>query len=191
MPSIYGIDFRRDWLSQLFVALSGVIDDIHEKLDKVDGYDGIFALEKSELILGIAFIAAQTYVAGMVADINVIRGKSKQLTKWKLLECDVAPIAEGVTPLQLVDAIANYHKHHEEWDDWCLNRKNEHITSILNKSGINKETEFPCYTAATLLWPVSKLGEFRYLLNLLVDWRERVFREYGPQGNSSPVEEVR
>jgi hypothetical protein len=186
-------DFRLDWLSQLFAALSGVIDDIHEKLGKVDGYDETFALEESESILGIAFIAAQTYVEGTVADIKAVHGKSKQLKKWDLLALEVKgeTFADGVTRLQLVDAIANYHKHHEAWDDWRVNANNEKTIGILNKSRINKETEFPCNRAAALLWPASNLGEFRYLLNILADWRERVFREYGSQGNSSLVEEVR
>lgn len=43
------------------------------------------------------------------------------------------------------------------------------------------EIEFPCYTAAALLWPEPRIGELSYLLTLLEDWRGRVFRKYKPQ----------
>lgn len=173
------IDFRRDWIDELFRTLTGTIDNISEKIKEFDWYDGIFALEHTETILGIAFIAAQTYIAGSIADINTILGKSKQLKKHELLALDVAFIKNGKTRLELIDAIANYHKHHDEWAAWQSDERNRHTISILNECGITKETEFPCYSAATLLWPEMKPGEFRYLLSILVDTRERVFRKHG------------
>ena len=174
------IDFRRDWLDELFRALTAAIDNISERIKKDDYFDETFALEHLETILGIAFIAAQTYIAGTVADINAILGKSKQLKRDQLLALDVVFIKNGTTRLELIDAIANYHKHHDEWETWQPKGRNQRTINILNECGITEETEFPCYSAATLLWPETKLGEFRYLLSVLVDWRERVFRKYRP-----------
>jgi hypothetical protein len=174
------IDFRRDWLGELFHALTAAINNISERIKKDDYFDETFAREHSETILGIAFIAAQTYIAGTVADINAILGKSKQLKRDQLLALDVVFIKNGITRLELIDAIANYHKHHDEWETWKPNRRNQSTIDILNKCEITEETEFPCYSAATRLWPPERLGEFGYLLDALVAWRERVFRENRP-----------
>lgn len=184
------IDFRRNWLSQLFVALTGMMNDIDRRLEKGDYYDGTDAREDAEFILGIAFIAAQTYIVGTVADINAVLGKSKRseqdglLEARELLSLDVVSVANGVSRTQLVYEIANYHKHHDEWEEWSVNDRNRQTIKILNGCGIHKGTTHPCYEAAALLWPEEQLGECGYLLNLLEDWRERVFRKYGPEGNS-------
>ena len=59
------IDFRRSWLDELFRALTGAIDNVSKRVEE-DGFDGLWAREYSETILGIAFIAAQTYIVGTV-----------------------------------------------------------------------------------------------------------------------------
>jgi hypothetical protein len=180
MMFLHELDFRRDWLNTLYKALSGVIGDIERKLEENDHYDGVDALEDSEWILGIAFIAGQTYLTGTWADLNVILVEKgvKESLRSSLLELDVHRIGHGVTRVQLVDAIANYHKHHDEWDRWQIDHKNKTTIEVLNRCGIDERTEFPCYTAATLLWPESRIGALSYLLSTLEDWRARVFRQY-------------
>lgn len=191
MASSYEMDFRRNWLSQLYAALTAMMNDIDQKLEDDDCYDGTDAREDAESILGIAFIAAQTYIVGTVADINAIHkisrqplDKSEKLKPKDLLSLDVVSIAGEVSRTQLVYEIANYHKHHDEWEEWSVNDRNRQTIKVLNGCGIHKGTTHPCYEAAALLWPEEQLEKFGYLLNLLVDWRERVFREHGLEGNS-------
>jgi hypothetical protein len=175
------MDFRRNWLSRLFGALSDTIDDIERRLKQDDYYDGIDALEDCESILGIAFIAAETYIVGTVSDINSILGKAVVLKKHDLLVLDMGFVANGVTPLQLVHAIANYQKHHDEWGPgWKVSKRSMPTITVLNACGISKETEFPCYAAATLLWPEPEIRELSFLLQLLEEWRKRVFNNYRP-----------
>lgn len=191
MANFREIDYRRNWLSQLFSALTVMMSDIDQRLENDGHYDGTDAREDTESILGIAFIAAQTYIAGTVADINAILKTSRQpldksdiLKPKELLLLDVVSIAGGVSRTQLVYEIANYHKHHDEWEEWSVNDRNRQTIKILNGCGIHKGTTHHCYEAAALLWPEEQLGKFCYLLNLLVDWRERVFRAHGLEGNS-------
>jgi len=179
------MDFRRDWIAELFHALTTAIENIENKIEEIDWFDGIFALEHTETILGVAFVAAQTYIAGTVADINELLGKSKHLTKRQLLELDGGSINNCVTQMQLIDAVANYYKHHDEWVTWQPDERNRYTISILNKCGITEKTEFPCNSAASLLWPEAELGKFHYLLDIMLHWRKRVFREYAPTHNIS------
>jgi hypothetical protein len=89
---LHEMDFRRNWISTLYDALSGVIHDIGQKLDEHGHYDGIDALEDSEWILGIAFIAAQTYISGTIADLNAVLSESvpirrrvhRKLCSWSI-----------------------------------------------------------------------------------------------------------
>lgn len=184
------IDFRRNWLSQLYVALTAMLSDIYRRLKQDEYYDGSDAREDAESILGIAFIAAQMYIEGTYADINAILGKAKAVPKQDLLALDVQFVTGKVTRLELIWAIANYQKHHDTWDGWKVNDQNKKTILALNACSINENTSNPCYTVATMLWPEQQLGELRYLLALLVDWRDRVFRKYRPDDNAKVIHQM-
>jgi hypothetical protein len=168
------MDFRKEWLGELFRALKTGIGAISLKLDEVEWFDGINAEEYSESILGIAFVAAQTYIAGTVSDLKEMVDRPNEIIKWRLLSLDKRVIKDNVNTLQLIDATANYFKHHDEWPDWQVTSRNRDTISTLNRCGITKDTEFPCYSAATLLWPEEELGNFELLLDILVSWRNNV-----------------
>jgi len=168
------MDFRRQWLKELFNGLKTAIQEIVLELDEVDWYDGLHAKEDSESVFGIAFVAAQIYITGTVSDLKEMVNCPKEIYKGSLLALDTRVIREGINAIQLIDAIANYFKHHDEWSDWRTTSKNKRTISMLNRSGITKDTEFPCYYAATLLWSEEEIGNFDNLLDILVCWRKNV-----------------
>jgi hypothetical protein len=171
----YKTSYRENLLRSLLCSLGKGFDVIDKNLHTKEWYDGLFAKEEAEGILGIAFIAAQAYITGVVADFNEANINYKKDSKFKLLSSYSELVKENVTSVQLIDTVANYYKHNDEWSNWEVNNRNKHTIEILIACGITINTEFPCYEAATILWPENEIKELSNLLNILVAWREQVF----------------
>ncbi len=167
--------YRENLLRSLLCSLGKGFDVIDKNLQTKEWHDGLFAKEEAEGILGISFIAAQTYITGVVADFNETNSNYKKGSKFKLLSSYSELVKENVTSVQLIDTVANYYKHNDEWSNWEVNNHNKHTIEILMACGITTKTEFPCYEAATMLWPENEIKELSNLLNILVVWREQVF----------------
>ncbi len=165
--NIHEMDFRYDWLESTLTALHAGFEQVCEKEQTIDWFDGLFLLEHIEALLGIGFIALQVYVSGTVQDVNYLRNARgvAQINKLSCYNDDAQIVNLSVTRIALINAIANYYKHHDEWAVWPHNA----TTQTLDLIGINKETDFPCGTAARLLFG----AEDRLLNSLAVvsQWR--------------------
>jgi len=166
------IDFRKSWMRELFLGLKQSFVSVEEKLNTTDWYDGLDAKEQMETIYGIAFVAAQTYITGTISDICKIRGENYKTIKPKMLSSGSPIIVDKVTKVFLVNTIANFYKHNEEWNNWNPKNNNKKTIETLAKCGITENTDFPCYKVATMLWREEELCELNYLLDILVEWRK-------------------
>jgi len=173
------IDFRYHWVSLALNALRSGFTDIQKKADTEPWFDGLCQHEYAESILGIAFIIAQTYILGTVGDVNRIRKSSGKSQKGKIDYYSDVPksLCNGVSQILLINSIADYHKHHDEWDGWGKGRSKP-TTQILAGIGIVESTEFPCYVAATKLWDENEIENLGNLLTLIREWREYILSKY-------------
>lgn len=165
------IDFRADWMRDLFSSLNHGFKNIQEKLNDLEYFDGVFAQEQAETIYGIAFVTAQTYITGTVADMSEI-GSNLNLKKTEMLSIGSPKVDNETSKILLINTIANYYKHYDEWDGWKIERHNKRTIEILNKCGISEKTQYPCHEAARIIWPTEVLCELNYLLKVLVEWRK-------------------
>jgi len=156
-------DYRVDWMKDLFNSLNHGFNSIQEKLNNIDYFDGIFAQEQAESIFGIAFITAQTYITGTLSDMAAIGGDSK-LQKSEMLSIGSPIITNEITKILLINTIANYYKHHEEWTGWKVEGHNRKTIKTLNKCGITEDTQYPCHEAAQIVWPTEAIFELNNLL---------------------------
>ena len=76
------IDYRVDWMRDLFSSLNHGFSIIQDKLSKIEYFDGVFAQEQAETIFGIAFVSAQTYITGTVSDMIEIGDKHYKDTHY-------------------------------------------------------------------------------------------------------------
>lgn len=186
--NIYEIDWRISSFRRIINALLQGIEVITHDLEMSETpadpsygtFDAGFALEHTEDLLGIAFVTAQSYITGTVSDIPKLTRLQSRPTKRELLQrfADKLP-GYRITTLELCDAIANYWKHHEEWEGWSVTDRNRRTIDILNEVGIRDQDYFPCNSVANILWPrgASSLEE---LIDLLSSWRQKVIEEYKP-----------
>jgi hypothetical protein len=174
--NIHEMDFRYSWISSIFQALEIGFLSVERRGEEEEWFDGLWQLEHAESLFGIAFVSAQTYILGTVQDVNKIReyaGKPS-LEKVKYYNDDIKLSGNGVSRIALINSVANYYKHHDEWDSWPVNT----TTKVLADVGITRQTEFPCYKAATVLWGQKKCQELGNLLCIISEWRESTLKKY-------------
>ncbi len=157
-------------------TLSDALKEVeHELIGHEESYVIDDVLELTENFLGIAFVTAQTYVAGSVSDANKIIKSGNKLTKEQLLKdySDRLP-GSAVTKMELCDAIANYFKHHEEWASWSTPGRHQKTVSVLRAAGLEETDDCPCRKVADILWSNDKGSDLEPLLSLVTNWREAV-----------------
>jgi hypothetical protein len=174
--NVHEIDFRHSWTSSIFQSLESGFATLREREKEEDWFDGLWQMEHIESLFGIAFVSAQTYILGTVQDINAIRKHSGKLPidKIKCYAEDTSPLADRTSRIILINSIANYYKHHDEWDNWPTNS----TTKILTAVGITSKTEFPCYKAATTLWDERECEKLGNLLSIISEWRRYTLNRY-------------
>jgi hypothetical protein len=173
------LDWRIEPLHDVIVGVDAGLAAICERLANEDGFDGLFAREHAEPLFGLGFVAAQTYAVGAVSDLNSVRmsrGKPKK-EKLECFECDSILVKECVTRIQLINAAANYFKHHDEWTRWPMgNDQGAHDTRTLISVGITEQTEFPCIDVVSLLcgtgWKLIVLHQ------IVREWRAHLFSKF-------------
>lgn len=170
------IDWRVGVLRDVMAGFERGLKRIHRRLEEQSWYDGGHAMDDSEPLLGMAFVAAQVYVEGTIGDVWRMRhanGPSNtEASKKFKTECRARDVAliPGVTRIQLIDATANYYKHCEgvsgSWPG---------TARTLARVGITADSEYPCVRATELL--CGKEWRLRVLCNVVTDWRAVVLLE--------------
>jgi hypothetical protein len=147
------IDWRFSSTKRIFQALSDGMKDVMQDFSEAqEEFERDDALEHTEDLLGIAFVMAQTYIAGTVSDACKLKRPGSKLMKEQLLKNYGDRLAGStVTKMELCDAIANYFKHHDEWNSWSAKGRHQKTVSILCVAGIEEDDEFPCRKAADIL----------------------------------------
>ena len=169
--NIHQIDWRVEPLHDVIVGIEAGLATIRQRLEEEDG-DGITALEHAEPLLGLGFVAAQAYVLGTWTDLNRIRNSSARapVSKTDCYATDSITVQAGITRVHVINATANYFKHHDEWTEWPRNE----TARILAAVGITKDTELPCIHATELL--CGPAWRLIVLHQIVKEWREHVIR---------------
>lgn len=126
-------DFKIDLLRRVLEALSDTIIEAESSITEASetGYDEyIEAVVDEETaviedLLGCGFVACQSYIAAVVSGVKSLHKRAKadghQLcttngTKDSIMRFRGNTVAGGnYTEIQVINAFANYFKHHEEW----------------------------------------------------------------------------
>ncbi len=169
-------DFRYDWASLTLHALKLGFESLRKRTDDDAWFDGIWQRENAEAIYGVVFVVSQTYIVGVVEDVNKIRVNKGQ-ERFSKISCysdDPLHLQNGISRILLINSIANYFKHHDEWERWPTNP----TTQTLAKVGILENTEFPCCSAITLLCEQSDLENPENLLRIISEWRKHILSKY-------------
>jgi hypothetical protein len=173
--NVYELDCRIDPLYAVIVGIDAGLAAIGNRIKEEEGFDGLTARCHAEPLFGLGFVAAQTYAHGTWTDLNRIR-KSRgkpELRKSDCYKCDAIILKAKVTRIEVINAAANYFKHHEEWSQWPTNETTETLRSV----GITQTTELPCIELTELFCGNS--WEFVVVHQVVKEWREHVMNKLG------------
>jgi hypothetical protein len=172
--NFHEVDWRFSSTKCVFQALSDGLKSVRCEFNKVkEDFETDDILEFTESLLGIAFVTAQTYIAGTISDAYKLMGSNSKLTKKHLLKKYSDDLTgASVTKVELCDAVANYFKHHDEW-----NGCHKDTVSILFAVGIKENDNFPCRKAADILWSNNDDSNLEPLLSLISNWRRAVIAD--------------
>jgi hypothetical protein len=169
-------DYRSEWVKEILISLDHGFINIQKKYDENEWFDAYWAQEQVESIYGIAYVTAQTYITGTISDmskISALEATKERKAEWM---ATAESVVNGISAINLMNAMANYFKHNEEWDEGKLVRNNKNTIEILDRCNINSETDFPCWTAAQTLCNKEMISDVVFLHKMLVAWRKELLK---------------
>jgi len=175
------MDYRSSWLSTIFEGLKAGFDEIDALSKQHDWFDGLWQSEYAEPIVGLAFVAAQAYIVGVVADLGKSEGhKGKELgdyvnNKIEFYKDDPIALPSGTSRIILINATANYYKHQDEWSGW--DPSNWSVKNF-KEVGIHENSDFPCLKVAELLFDDQDCTKLDTILTIVTEWREHVVSKH-------------
>jgi hypothetical protein len=178
--NIHEIDWRKSSVRQILKALSQGLDANRQQFD--EGGDVDDALEYEDDLCGIAFVTAQAYITGVVADVNaLLRGKRPPVGKHELLKSANPIVADTkLTRMQLCDTMANYYKHRDQWPDWTdTDAAAGRTVELLRTAGFTQGNQHLSTTVARLLFGNVEVESLVPLVDMLSAGRKRAGKGTG------------
>ncbi len=126
---------------------------------------------------GIAFVTAQAYINGVIADVRVLRGKNS--SKDKLLKTANPIVADTkLSRMQLCDTMANYYKHRDGWPSNWVEAKglDKGTVKLLQIAGFSHTDRHLCTTVASLFFGNVEVKSLVPLVKMLTSWRQAVIK---------------
>jgi hypothetical protein len=132
-----------------------------------------------QLRIGSSFVLGQAAISQAVSiatKINELAGRPTWLPHGKsALMSTVALVHDGtgLSTIVLIDAVANYFKHHYEWpDDWTGSSRGQATIDVVRKLGLEPGEEDNLSHAAQELGMTG--SDLSPLSTLVQEWRERL-----------------
>ncbi len=166
------VDYRSTAIRTVCTTMTNAISELGV-FAKEGVLDGITAKEYASYMEGSALVACQAYAVGCVSDVNDIRGSKghdplNKLTLYKEARC--SPDKHGY--IELINSLANYFKHHEEWEIW----PNNETAKTLRFFGIDENTDFPLSVGINYI--LGGATDLRGLCEHLENWRFKIVQKY-------------
>jgi hypothetical protein len=123
-------------------------------------------LDDAEYLYGLGFVLGQRYLTSTCGAFK-IENKNERLKAFS-----IGPQKNGIGTASVVNAVANYWKHSDEWDFDNLTKQQKETIAIIEKVGV-KVRKYGGWVAANVL-PKIGLKNFMELTPLLKTWSDAV-----------------
>lgn len=167
------VDYRKESLKQIIIGLKNSIELLEIKNKNHDWYDGLWLLEDSEPIYGLAFIAFQNYINGSIKDLY--ESTEHKINFYKI---------EGnhnnfsLSKIELIVALANYIKHKDEGKLHTNTQKTLDAFNLKNNDEITESAIFDGLSVLSNTWDLFEL------LDIVTKWREKLFIDFHVKNQS-------
>jgi len=165
------LDHELEFLEELLGVMDARIQRIRDEARAVLDPDAFGYLDHLDAAAGLGFVSCQQYVTAIAGWFGLTRTKN-----WKQSALAKGPVHSCGTPtVALINAGANYWKHHEEWSPpyGQQDKLAEKTLQTLEEVGVRRDES---YLAFSLLAELTRpqAPRLSLLLTDLVQWREAV-----------------
>lgn len=188
-----GFDAQFEVLSKLLDAHIAAIQEGNTELEKerrTGGEDSLEALsdEQSDFvenIYGCSMVACQAYLTLIVSRVkslhDALRRKSMTLSTTSGRKKDIMgkfssnPTGSAYTQIEIINALANYYKHADEWNlDWAKEQgQSAETISIIQTLGLESGSSANLATGVKAL-----CGGLKPLPPIIRDWQSKLTKAY-------------
>lgn len=161
------VDHRSTPLLVVCTTATNAIAELRE-FSEAGMFDKTTSLEFAEYFNGAVLVACQAYMAGAVSDINKMRGALGWSPMYSTdLHKQNSCVVNGHTQIQLIDALANCFKHHEENGFW--EGPKTRASKVLKAYGIVESTAFHLHVGIGHI--LGESTDLRGLSRVVEGWR--------------------
>jgi hypothetical protein len=160
-------DFRKTCLEFIIDGISESLRLLKQRIQNDPNYDGLFYFEDAEQVLGLAFIAFQSYINGSIYDLyNDLSNKE--------IFYKIVPKMEksNRTKIELVISVANYFKHKDDSRLHSATEKTLRDFNLIDDSNPIKSPVIDALDILTLNYEIKEISE------IVFDWRETLFNQF-------------
>jgi hypothetical protein len=157
------VDFDLDLLVDLLQVVDRQIEKIEEEISRSPDPDALGQFERLDGVIGLGFVACQQYINATYA----------QLAKNKSEAMKAPPNHSSGRPVtEVINAAANYWKHHDEWPDPDPKRRHHEERTMAVIESIVPSTGD--YVLGNILDELVRPDPLRFghVILLLTQWRD-------------------
>ncbi len=149
-----------------------------------------------EDFIGVAFVASQTYITIVVSTLQKLHklvrlGGKAELTTTSGSKQDLMGYGskhsreKPYSPIQVINAFANYYKHRDEWDpDWTkLGGRQKETATIIGSAGAFQSSTENLRIGAKYLGN-TEFSKTRVFVNIFTAWRKQLVAAYSAEAAS-------
>lgn len=163
-------DYDLELLSKLLSVVDQQLDEFEERFQSLEEADAFGEFDWAEHIAGFGFTACQTYIAATYP--------LSRIAKREALQRGPIQKASGRPVVAILNAGANFWKHHPEWPLERSPARENAIRTAFEDVGYPVDGEYPLSGILTELTAGS--ARFGDILPLLCQWRDEL-TEHGAQ----------
>lgn len=165
---ILEVDHRIISLNYVISGLSETIKALKDRLDEGGWYDGLWFLEETEPIYGLAFITYQNYINASIKDIVGTSAK-----KYEYYRIQNPIIGYDKTSIELIICLANYIKHIDDEGEF-----REFTVEPLIHFNLKSDKEYDTENSAIFkgLDILNEKWDLLEITKIVTDWREALLK---------------
>ncbi len=162
------IDTDLELLQQLVLVLDKQLENIIAESREVEDPDGFGYYDIAEHIIGLGFVACQTYMSSVYGYLQI--DKKKAISFGPVHSC-------GQTKMQLINHAANYWKHNNEWPHGKFDKQRKAIEEAFKDIGFPVGRDYPLSNILTEVVSPKTIS-FSPIIEMLELWRNELYTKF-------------
>jgi hypothetical protein len=158
------LDYDLSLLKEIVHLIDRHLDEIIHNATQVDDAESFGYFDSAEHIIGLGFVACQTYMSSVYGYLRI--DKQKALS--------VGPLhSSGQTKVRIINHAANYWKHNNEWSLDNNNKQKKYVEEAFESVGFPVDTDYPLSgVLAEIVF--SENAGFEAIIHILELWQKQL-----------------